>query len=126
VEFRGQVASEEMPDQLRRMDLLVLPSLTRPNWKEQFGRVLMEAMACQVPVLGSDSGEIPYVIGEGGRVVPEGDVAALRGAIAALSIAPDERRELGRRGRERVLAHYTQQRVAAETVALYRRLYGAR
>ncbi len=115
-----------MPDQLRRMDLLVLPSLTRPNWKEQFGRVLMEAMACQVPVLGSDSGEIPYVIGEGGRVVPEGDVAALRGAIAALSIAPDERRELGRRGRERVLAHYTQQRVAAETVALYRRLYGAR
>ena len=122
VEFREQVASEEMPDQLRRMDLLVLPSLTRPNWKEQFGRVLAEAMACQVPVLGSDSGEIPHVIGGGGRVVPEGDAAALREAIAALRADPEERRALGRRGRERVLAHYTQQQVAADTVDLYRRI----
>jgi glycosyltransferase involved in cell wall biosynthesis len=121
-EFREQVASEQVPHYLQRMDLLVLPSLTRPNWKEQFGRVLVEAMACAVPVLGSDSGEIPHVIGEGGRVFPEGDMAALRAAIAGLRGDPAARQALGRRGRERALAHYTQQQVAADTVALYRRL----
>ena len=51
----------------------MLPSLTRPNWKEQFGRVLIEAMASGVPVIGSDSGAIPDVIGQAGLIFPEGD-----------------------------------------------------
>ena len=50
-----KLPSAAMPDFYRSLDLLALPSRTRPNWKEQFGRVLIEAMACGVPVLGSDS-----------------------------------------------------------------------
>src|SRR5262249_48707787 len=51
VEFRGQVPSTEMPGVLRSFDALAGPSLTLPNWKEQFGRMLVEAMACEVPVV---------------------------------------------------------------------------
>lgn len=123
--FHDWVPAEEMPSYLNRMHVLVLPSRTRPNWKEQFGRVLVEAMACEIPVIGSDSGEIPNVIGSAGLIFPEGDAEALAEHLATLRDDPLRRRELGRLGRERVLAHYTQQRIAAETVALYRRVYEA-
>ena len=73
-----------MPAAAERLDCLALPSLTRPNWKEQFGRVLVEAMACQVPVVGSDSGEIPNLVGDAGLIVPEGDAAALAAALRRL------------------------------------------
>ncbi len=74
---------EDMAVGLRAMDLLALPSRSTPAWKEQFGRVLIEAMACGTPVAGSDSGAIPEVIGTSGAVFPEGDVAALARALAA-------------------------------------------
>ena len=67
------------------MDVSVLPSLTRPNWKEQFGRTLAEAMSCETPVIGSDSGEIPHVIGDAGLIFKEGDAQALAGAYSACS-----------------------------------------
>ena len=76
--FLGLVPSTEAPRYYREIDVLVLPSLTRPNWVEQFGRVLIEAMACGVAVVGSSSGEIPWVIGDAGVIFPEGDADALR------------------------------------------------
>lgn len=120
VTYNGQVPSKDMPNYLAMMDVLVLPSLTRSNWKEQFGRVLIEAMSCEVPVIGSDSGEIPRVIGDGGLVFPEGDARALRGLLAMLRAAPARRRDLGVKGRKRVLANYTQAEIGAQTVAFYR------
>ena len=122
VTLQKRVPSGQMPEWYRRMDALVLPSLTRPNWMEQFGRVLIEAMACGTAVVGSDSGEIPNVIGDAGLVFPEGDVGALLGHLRALGRDPEWRQALGRAGRERVLARYTQQRIADETVALYRQM----
>ncbi len=70
--FIGNIPNSELPGYLNCMDVFVLPSLTTPNWKEQFGRVLIEAMSCEVPVIGSDSGEIPEVIGSSGLTFPEG------------------------------------------------------
>jgi len=72
---------EEMPAYLNCMDVLAIPSLTTVDWKEQYGRVIAEAMACGVPVVGSDSGAIPEVIDSAGFIVPEGDVAALAEAL---------------------------------------------
>lgn len=78
------VPHDDIPRHLGAMDLLVAPSQTMPAWKEQFGRMLIEAFACGVPVIGSDSGEIPYVIGDAGIVVPEKDVGGWASAIERL------------------------------------------
>jgi len=115
-------SSPEMPDLYRELDVLVLPSLTRRNWMEQFGRVLIEAMACEVTVIGSSSGEIPRVIGDAGLVFEEGNVAELRARLEDLMAGAALRAELGRRGRERVLECYTQARIASETCNLYRQV----
>jgi glycosyltransferase involved in cell wall biosynthesis len=119
VEFVGQVESTQMPGVMRTLDVLVGPSLTTPRWKEQFGRMLVEAMACEVPVVGSDSGEIPRVIGDAGLVVPEGDATALREAIERLRRDTALREQLGKAGRRRVLGLFTQAAIARATVDAY-------
>jgi len=120
VEFVGAVPSLDVPSVLSSLDTLVLPSRTLPNWREQFGRVLMEAMACAVAVVGSDSGEIPRVIGDAGLVFPEGDDSALASHLQALQADPAWRHELGTRGRDRVLANFSHHNVAAQTLAVFR------
>jgi glycosyltransferase involved in cell wall biosynthesis len=124
VKFAGKYVSNQMPDFYNQIDVLVLPSRTQANWKEQFGRVLVEAMACEVPVVGSNSGEIPHVIGDAGLIFPEGEVEALAGHLNRLANDPNLRRRFGARGRQRVLAHYTMGRVAEETVAAYSNVLG--
>jgi len=106
------VPHDQVPDYLNAMDVLVAPSLTTPRWREQFGRMLTEAMACGVPVIGSDSGEIPHVIGDAGLVTPEGDVERLAAALEALVASPERRAELARRGRARVEAEFSLPHVA--------------
>lgn len=126
VEVRPPVPSTEVVRELLGMNVLVLPSLTRRNWKEQFGRVLVEAMACEVPVVGSDSGEIPNVIDLAGLVYREGDDAALRQHLRNLMSSPLLCQRLGARGRRRVLAHYTHARLAEEYAAVYRQVLTCR
>lgn len=120
VVFEPPLPSAGMPDYYRGLDLLVLPSRTRPNWKEQFGRVLIEAMASGVAVVGSHSGEIPHLIGEAGLVFPEEDPLALREAIERIMRDAELRQRLALAGRERVLERYTQAQIALETYRVYR------
>lgn len=95
------VGSSEVVRHLSCMDALVLPSLTRPHWKEQLGRVLIEAMACEVAVIGSRSGAIPDVISDAGLLFPEGDARALHGALDRILGDVNLRRDLVARGRRR-------------------------
>jgi glycosyltransferase involved in cell wall biosynthesis len=120
--FLGRVSSTQTSQFYRTLDVLVLPSLSQPNWVEQFGRVLTEAMACGVPVVGSRSGEIPWVIGDAGRIFTEGDASALASILAELGGDPAQRAALAAAGRARVLAYFTQAQVAAETAAVYREM----
>jgi glycosyltransferase involved in cell wall biosynthesis len=122
VHFDGQRPSAEIPPYYHQLDVLALPSLTRPNWKEQFGRVLVEAMASGIPVIGSDSGAIPGVIGEAGMIVPEGDATALSESLAALQQDFTLRAHLSMLGRERALAQFTHEQIARQTVDVYRAL----
>ena len=122
VRFVGHVPSTDMPEWLRAIDVLALPSRTTARWAEQFGRVLVEAMACGIPVVASRSGEIPHVLGDAGVLVPEGDPAALRQALAALAADPSRRARLGACGRARVLEHFTHARIARETAGFYESL----
>jgi glycosyltransferase involved in cell wall biosynthesis len=102
------------------MDVLVLPSRTRPHWKEQLGRVLIEAMACEVPVVGSRSGAIPDVIGDAGLLFPEGDVARLREAIDRLLGDEGYGRDLAARGRRRAETEFSWARITAKTRDVWR------
>ena len=73
VRVLNELRHEEMASGYAQLDVLVLPSRTTPTWKEQFGRVVIEALWCGVPVVGSDSGEIPWLIEltGGGLTFPE-------------------------------------------------------
>jgi glycosyltransferase involved in cell wall biosynthesis len=120
VKFLPPIPSVEMPEFYRSLDALVLPSRTAPNWKEQFGRVLTEAMACGVPVIGSASGEIPNVIGEAGLLFPENDASMLSGHIQMLNQHDEVRQQLGALGRARALERFTMAHIASRTVEAYR------
>lgn len=122
IHFLPWQPSTRMPRFFRELDVLVAPSKSRPNWTEQFGRVLIEAMACAVPVIGSSAGEIPNVIGDAGLVFSEGDENGLRSSLELLMGDPLLRTELGKKGRARVLERFTQGHIADETYAVYREL----
>jgi glycosyltransferase involved in cell wall biosynthesis len=119
VRFLPWLPSAQIADFYRSLDVLVLPSRSRSNWKEQFGRVLVDAMACGVPVIGSTCGEIPNVIGDAGLVFPEGDAAALRDRLRAVQNNPSLRRDLAQRGRQRALDRFTQEQIARQTYEVY-------
>lgn len=120
--FCGRRSSSDMPEFYRSLDVLALPSRSLPTWKEQFGRVLIEAMACGVVVVGSSCGEIPNVIGQAGLIFPENDAAALASHLQQLIDQPDLRTTLALAARQRVLDHFTMQQIGQATVSVYRQL----
>lgn len=122
--FTGAVPDHRIPDWLAALDVLVLPSRTTPGWAEQFGHVLIEAMAAGVPVVGSSSGAIPEVIGDAGLVFAEGDAAALRRQLAWILGDGGLRKALAERGRERVRRLYTHEVMARAQADIYARLLG--
>ena len=119
VKFLPARPQDELPQIMNALDTLILPSRTTPRWKEQFGRVIIEAQACETPVIGSDSGAIPDVVGDGGLIFPEGDFQALAEAIRALHSAPEEARKRGRAGRRQAEDCYTWERVAERMWKIY-------
>ena len=117
--FTGAIGYEQLPELYREMDIVVVPSRTTKRVREQFGRVIIEAMASGVPVIGSDSGAIPEVIGGAGLVVANADADALAGAIRQLLTNENLRRELALAGRERVARHYSWELIAAQMHELF-------
>ena len=122
IHFAGFVPRGETPSYYQAMDVFVLASRTTATCKEQFGVVIVEAMLCGVPVVGSDSGAIPEVIGDAGLIFPEGDVAALAACLQCLHDNPDLRRELAERGRQRALARYSASAMAEESHRFFQAL----
>ncbi len=106
------------------IDILVVPSHTTKSWKEQFGRVLIEAMACGVPVIGSSSGEIPNIIRKtgGGLIFQERNTKDLAAKICELLRDDGKRKELGQKGREKVIELYSYEVVARQFYEVYKRL----
>ncbi len=119
LQMPGDISSDKIPLYLNCLDCLVLPSLTRSNWKEQFGRVLIEAMSCGVPVIGSDSGEIPNVIGDAGLIFKEGDADDLGNKMEIIMNDPIMKEQFRKRGCSRVIEHFTQKHIAEQTLKVY-------
>lgn len=116
------VTHESVPDYLNSMDVLVAPSKTCPNWREQQGRMLIEAMACNVPVIASDSGEIPNVVGDAGIIVGEDDLDGWVTAIQNLIDSPTMRKNLIELGRERVESQFSWSIIAQQKINLFESL----
>ncbi|MEA5618011.1 hormogonium polysaccharide biosynthesis glycosyltransferase HpsO [Cronbergia sp. UHCC 0137] len=128
--FIESVPHDQVPNYINLMNTLVLPSettykfktLTAVGWKEQFGHVLIEAMACQVPVIGSNSGEIPHVIGDAGLIFPEGDAKALASCLLQLMEKPNLAQGLGKMGYEKAMVQYTNQALARQQLDFYQQV----
>lgn len=126
VTFDYKMPSSHLPNYFSGLDVLVLPSVSRANWKEQFGRVLIEAMACDVITVGARSGAIPEVIGDAGLTFAEGDIDELQTQLQRLLDDVPLRQELREKGRQRVTSHYTQAAIARNTLDVYRQILGER
>ncbi len=120
VRLPGVVHNTDLPAYINAADVFVLPSETRSNWREQFGRVAVEAMSCGVPVIGSDSGEIPNVLGDAGLVFHEGNSQALADCLRRVLTDGPLRADLALRGRQRVLKLFSIEKVAAQHGGIYR------
>jgi glycosyltransferase involved in cell wall biosynthesis len=128
VHFIGYVSHDETSRWLSSLDVLVLPSQTRQNWKEQFGRVLLEAMACGTPVVGSSSGEIPNVINAtgGGLIFPERDTHALAENLTLLAGSPELRRNLIDRGQRSVAELFDQRHLVRRFASVIEEVIASR
>jgi glycosyltransferase involved in cell wall biosynthesis len=124
--FSPSVSMAEIPAVMRSLDLLILPSRSRVGWREQFGRVLIEAMAAGTAVAGSDNGDIPSVIGEAGRIFPENDVSALHRILEEVNGDRDLLIRLRNAGRARVEAEFSLERAVARHVVLLEDLLASR
>lgn len=107
VRIVNNVAHDEVPAYLNAMDLLCAPSQTTSHWREQFGRMVTEAFACGVPVIASDSGELPYVVNDAGVIVPEHDEDAWVRTIGELIGDSLARAELSKKGNARARSFYS-------------------
>lgn len=105
--FPGALPYDLMPEAYRCADVFVLPSIAAPEWQEQFGMSLIEAMACGAPVISTFSGAIPEIVGDAGMLCPPNDFVALSEALRALMVTPAKRQELGERGRERAQRRFS-------------------
>ena len=125
VRWLGTLDRTRMAEFWGEIDAFVLPSRTTRKWAEQFGRVIVEAMAHGVPVIGSTSGAIPEVIGDAGLVFPEGDVVRLAEAIERLRSDASLRALLSDRGYERLESTYHDDVVMPATVEFYHEILGS-
>ena len=122
VTWRGGMRHDEVPTEMSKFDVLVLPSRTVPEWKEQFGHVLIEAMAMGVPVIGSSCGEIPNVVARPDLVFPEGDAEKLAAILERMICDTAWREEVAQYSINRVCQHYTHERIAERSLDLWRKL----
>ena len=112
VTFRGWGPPAEVGAFLQGLDALVLLTRTTKAVREQFGRVIIEAQACGVPVVGSTCGAIPDIVGDGGWIVPERDGAALRDLLNKIARDPALLHAKGLAARANVEARFTYEAVA--------------
>ena len=122
IHFYDIMGSDMLARYMNCMDVLAVPSLTTASWKEQYGRVIVEAMACGVPVVGSDSGAIPEVIDSAGLIVPEGDVSSFVEALNTAIFDSEAHDRFRQRGLQRVDQELSVRAMADKLSSFYGRV----
>ncbi|MCK4667248.1 glycosyltransferase family 4 protein [Candidatus Dependentiae bacterium] len=122
LEIKSFIPHVEIYKEYLKLDLLIVPSITIWRWKEQFGRVLVESMASGVPVIGTDSGAIPDVLGDAGLIVKERSAEAIANAIKILLNNEEKRLELIENGIKRVEKYFYWESVADKVISVIEKL----
>lgn len=117
VRLAGFVPYEKITAYFRLSDLFVLPSLPTKGWVEQFGYVLVEAMACGVPVLGSDCGAIPEVVGEPRRIFKAGSADELSRLILGWKRRPQAIQRA--KARRRAVENFSSEKLSRSIAEIY-------
>ncbi|MEX0374578.1 glycosyltransferase family 4 protein [Spiribacter pallidus] len=107
----GSVSMDEVPSYMRAMDCFVLASKTMPHWIDTFPLVSVQAQACGVPVIGSDSGAIPWQLGESALLFPEGDRESFKARVRAYALDEGLRLGYAEAGRLRSLENFCTRRM---------------
>jgi glycosyltransferase involved in cell wall biosynthesis len=118
------VPHKDVPEVLRCMDVVVMPSKQIKGWKEQFGRVAVEAMACSKVMVASDSGELPNVVQDGGLVFNEADVEDFSKCLKRVIESEELRNALGAKARKIAEEQYSWKSIATRQIEVYERLLG--
>lgn len=116
----NSVTHEEVVEYINICDTHILASYEIPTRKEQFGHILIECMSVGVPVIWSDSGEIPFVIGDAWLVFPARNIKKLTDAMEQMLTDAELRNACIEKGKQRVQTHYTHQKIAASLDAVYK------
>ncbi len=122
VEFTGFVSYADLQGMYSRADAFVLPSIPLRGWKEQYGMVLLEAMASGLPVIASRSGSIPEVVGDVAVLVGPGEYKDIAHAIRSLKDDGSLRERLRRMSRERAEMRFDARVTGARLSEMYRAL----
>ena len=123
VRFLGRIERDQMPALYRYADVCLSPSIPTPKWQEQFGCVLVEALACGCPVVATKSGAIAEVTGGLAPLAAPSQPTDLADAIARVAFASHpERREIAQKGRAHVVETYDTRVVAERIASVYRDL----
>jgi glycosyltransferase involved in cell wall biosynthesis len=125
ISWLGALPRAAVEDVWPLLDCVVLPSRTTQRWVLGVGRAALEAMAHGVAVIGTDSGALPELVGDAGRIVPEEDVPALTAALQELYADRSECERLGSAGRRRVLEQFSDDAIAGKTLSFWRSLVPA-
>jgi glycosyltransferase involved in cell wall biosynthesis len=122
VSWLGPLPRESVDQVWPHLDCVVFPARTTPRWVASAARGALYAMANGVAVVASDSGALPEIVGETGKIVPEENVPALTTALQELYADGAERERLGAAGRRRIMDEFSDSAIAAKTLAFWRRL----
>jgi len=121
VRWTGGLPADQVANLWPDLDVLVTPSRSSAQWREANGQVLMEAMANEVAVLGTNSGVIPELIGDAGVVVPDGDLPGLAAALERLGDV-STRKALAQAARARALRLYSDDAIAERTLEFWKQV----
>ena len=123
ISIHPAIAFDDITVYFQLLDISILLSHTTPIWKEQFGRVLVESMAAGTPVIGSDSGAIPLVVGETGYIVPEKDILAIREALNDAYTNKSKYIKLSKLAQVRAKKEFSYKAIAKKTYDFIQEIY---
>jgi glycosyltransferase involved in cell wall biosynthesis len=123
ISIHPAIPFDDIPTYFQILDISILLSHTTPIWKEQFGRVLVESMAAGTPVIGSDSGAIPLVIGKTGYIVMEKDILAIRESLMEAYSNKNKYKKLSKLAQQRAKDKFSYTSIAEQTYDFIQEIY---